>query len=66
MNEIPVYSRAGGNGRKEKECFCSFHCNPVICECMWEKTLIENFGHVQKIKKILLFVAFNLFKENYH
>ena len=27
-----------------------------VCE---DKTLIENFGHVQKIKEILIFVTFN-------
>ena len=56
MKEIPVYSRAGENGRKEKECFCPFHCSLAICECMWEKTLLENFGHVQKIKKKFYFL----------
>ena len=56
--------QAGGNGRKEKEYFCPFTCSPVNCVwCMWIMyeyvSLIENFGHVQKMK-ILLFVAFNV------
>ena len=33
---------------------------------MWGKTLIENFGYVQKIKKILLFVAFDLHNKYYN
>ena len=66
MKEIALYCIAGGNGRKEKECFCPFPCSPVNCECMWGKTLIENFGYVQKIKKILFFVAFNLHNEYYN
>ena len=66
INQILLYTRACGNGRKENEWFSHFPCSSGKCECMWVKKLIENFGYAQKIKKILVFVAFNLHNKYYN